>query len=281
MFYAVDLTFHKSEILTKVMLDELRDFPQAVLFQHYHSYPDGIVAGTFIYEENEQIFIDKGIIKYHDRLYRMGERFNLSSFIKGQILENQTSYKLVLSEEKTSPIDDRNGQIKTTLEPKISLRSEEVSGITLAYFTLYNTAIKIPTLPEHPNEKNMEQYFKSAAFSMIHVGYCGNSGTTFHPFIFSGIKEILKQKENKSVEEFLILNEIIEKNYVEIELIETILQCHLKDNWESMEKMELAERRETILSQLVKYLFLKNGSMKGKPEAGDFRTRKESKMLPT
>lgn len=256
MFNAIDLSFTKGEILTKVMLGELYDFPKAILGIQYHNYPDGIISGTQFIQDDDEIFIDKGIVKYSNHFYRLENRFNLSEFIANldETCKADIRYKIILV-PKEIPIDQRNGQISKELIPCVHRQSDNVDGIPLLYFKLFKGNIKIPNFDAN-DEEGIKNYFCSASsFSVVHIPYSGQTGTTFHPFIFEKLKEMLIVKSEKSNLDYIVLNEIIKNNIIELEFIEILVKEEIgKEEWDELCNEESQVKREKLLSYFIEKL---------------------------
>ncbi|CAM3852209.1 hypothetical protein [Marinicrinis lubricantis] len=63
--------FVKGRILKTEMLESLRDYPRHACELFLQDWSDGIVAGAAVRAEGEHLVIQKGIIKYRDRLYML------------------------------------------------------------------------------------------------------------------------------------------------------------------------------------------------------------------
>lgn len=255
MFHAIDLSFFKGEVLTKVMLDELNQFPRSILAIEYHSFPEGILCGTDIYEKDRQIFMGEGLIKYKDSLFRMETPYCLSEFVQncmaqGQCLP-QNSYKIVLV-SSTEVIDKRKGQVSTTLTPKLFLQSHntpDAEGIPIAFFSPISGNVILPRFTPSLDQKEFRKFIKSGSFSMVAVPYSSQSGITFHPYIFSKIQEILQVKPDKSPLDYMILQEIIKNKMIEMGFIELLVKDFIgEQRWATLPEDTLARREEILLS---------------------------------
>lgn len=262
MFTAIDLTFLKGEILTKVMLDELYQFPKTVLSLQYHNFPDGILCGTAIFEEDGEIFMDKGLIKYQDTFYRMETTFPLSRFVADHFEDGrcvpQKSYKIVLIPSK-NVIDKREGQVSLTLMPEILQTSEEAKGIPIAFFNSINQTVKLPHFSPSLELKEFSKFVKTVSFSMVAVPYASQSGVTFHPYLFSKIKDSLQLKPEKTALDYMILQEIAKNKVIELEFLELIVKDFVKEKkWEQLNQLPFLQRREELLLNFVQSLLVRS-----------------------
>ena len=57
--------FKKGNILKKEMLENLRDYPRDFINFYFADYSDGIVSGSDLFIEGDQICINQGLIKEH------------------------------------------------------------------------------------------------------------------------------------------------------------------------------------------------------------------------
>ena len=65
--------FKRGEILSKELLENLRNTPYEFFSSIYFNYPDGIISGFEVYPDKNKIIISPGIIKFSDFYYRVNE----------------------------------------------------------------------------------------------------------------------------------------------------------------------------------------------------------------
>lgn len=249
MFYNVELNFNKGDILTKEMLVEMYSFKNNYLDIIYSQNIDGVIAGLDVLFEDGNILLDKGLIKYNGFLYRMDEKFNLTEFVNEKFNENEISisidYKIVLELSVTEYIDNRTSYKKTLLVPKILKRDEATSGIILLYTTLSSKA-SFSFFPE-------ELFIEDDNLNLIECPYCINGSGTFHPYIFSFIKQILFKKKNKSDLENFILSDLTLNNVISLQFLASLLNDKFHKNYELKNNYNYQERKE-ILRLFVEFI---------------------------
>lgn len=247
MFYNINLQFKKSEILTKVMLDELRDLPNEILSIFYDKYENGIIKGTDIYQENDDVFISKGLIKYENNFYRMNEDFNLSEYIAENDLGNQNFYKVIFEKSSSTKIDSRETQVKTVFDIKVVSIDHQFDGIELFRLKLFEEKVILPT--------NIKEMLNSAFFDITKCNYATKNGLTFHPFVFSIIKNSIKNQTRKTQIEYMLINEILSNDVIDIEFIKTFIAdkiCVEKETSEEILKCFIQEMNCEITNSPIR-----------------------------
>ncbi|WP_088829942.1 DNA and RNA helicase [Paenibacillus tyrfis] len=167
MFSNIYPNFHKGRILKREMLESLRDYPRQLADLYFQSYSDGIVAGTDVRVEEEQLVVGCGIVKHGGRLYTLEEEQQVPYSATGKetvlkirfhAAEEQSDYtvygaELALDEEAAGGSELELGRFK--LKEGAKLRSEYQSFADFA--TEFNT------------------------WNMIHAAYAGVGQRSVHP----------------------------------------------------------------------------------------------------
>lgn len=217
MFYNIDLEFNKGSILTKNMLEELYNFNHDYINIKYNNYLDGIILGVDLFDnknnnENEY-YITAGLLKFQGNIFRMITDFNLTRFIKNEFdskrIEIQNKYKIVFELKTDEYVDKRTSYRRKSMELSILEVEEQYEGIVFANFEL---SIRGELIVENKidfDAKKILSYFNSSLFSLLECPYSFNNCSTFHPKVFTNIKEILVKKQRKTAVEYSIINMII------------------------------------------------------------------------
>jgi len=65
--------FKKGNILKKSMLENIRDYPRDFINLYFQDYSDGILTGCSLEVKGNYININRGLIKFKDRMYMLNE----------------------------------------------------------------------------------------------------------------------------------------------------------------------------------------------------------------
>lgn len=227
LFKNVELTFEKGSVLTREMLEELKAFPKDILDIWYNQYPDGILAGTELAQEedesgNKEIYIRKGLLKYKGCIYRMEEDLNLTRCIRqwssqGKIQE-QSPYKLVFVPDERILPEGRTTRILHSMKLTACPKSMETEGILYARFKI----LESETVSLF-HQIDVEDISRATYWNMTECPYSCLGGSTYHPYIFEIIRRKLMAKKRKSQLDYLVLNEITRSQTINMEFILMIL----------------------------------------------------------
>lgn len=275
LFKNIELQFNRGVILTQEMLRELQAFPKDNMNIQYAMYPDGILAGTDLTEkeaENEEteIWIKKGLIKYKDCIYRMAEDINLTQCIKrwteeGKI-EEQINYKLVFMPGSPICLKERCTQVLYPMQLVVFPKSEENEGIFFAQFKMADRG-KINLF----HTIDMKDISRAVYWNMIECPYSCRGGVTYHPYIFEAIKRLLMNKKERTSLDYMIINEISMTGIISFSFVEMIL----KDKQATV----CTKDRISVLKQLVTVL-MKEKEFVAKEDIVKAEEREEGRLLP-
>lgn len=119
--------FEKGEIIDKEMLDLLRDNPLDLISLMYTGYSNGIIKGFSFSVEGEKIVIEKGLLKYSDRIFKMKEDYSMD------IPPESGSYLIKLRFHQEQNI---NKKVEWKVEVVVSGENTlEETEMHLSYFT--------------------------------------------------------------------------------------------------------------------------------------------------
>lgn len=161
------------------MLENLRDYPRDFLDLYFLQYSDGIISGTNILVERNNLVVTKGIVKAQGRLYLLHKDYVLPYVAT----EKDTILKIKLLEQQ-------NVNDFTSYETEILLDTNFVLGnneLELARFKL-KSGSKLRA--QHENFQDLATEFNTITY--IHSPYAGISKSTLHPVILQTFaKELL------------------------------------------------------------------------------------------
>lgn len=244
------IQFAPRTILTHKILETMYDFPQEILRLQYLTFGDGIVSGLEFKEVNREIFLTEGIVKFKGEFYfsSAGE-VNLTKFFK----ENKPPMRgaiscFALCPSQNSKID---GGVKTEfLELKILLKKDLPPDV-LCLGSFYDELSDI-ALPDKDisAEKFWKEFTTFNRLQLLDVPYSCSGGSTFHPYIFCAMKNILKRKENKSPTELTLLLQIYQTGFITMEALKTCIES------DDTKKFTPSAAREEIFESLTQWLKL-------------------------
>lgn len=250
MFTRKKIRFAPRTILTHKMLETMYDLPQEILRLQYLTFGDGIVSGLEFKEVNREIFLTEGVVKFKGEFYfsSTGE-INLTKFFK----ENKPPMRgaiscFALCPSQNSKID---GGVKTEfLELKILLKKDSPPDV-LCLGSFYDELSDI-ALPDKniSAEKFWAEFTTFNRLQLLDVPYSCRDGSTFHPYIFRAVKNILKRKENKSLTELTLLLQICQTGFATMEVLKTCIES------DGTKKFISSVTREKIFESLTQWLKL-------------------------
>ena len=257
------ISFAPRTILTHEMLEAIYDFPREILRLQYLNFGDGIISGLEFKEVGKEIFLTEGIVKLKGEFYlsTTGE-INLTRFFK----ENKPSLRGAISCFALCPSQNFKvvGGVKAeSLELKI-LPKKDLPPDALCLGNFYDELFEV-VLPDKNirAEKFFDEFITLNRLQLLDVPYSCYGGATFHPYIFSAVKNILRQKENKSPTELALLLQIEQNGFVTMEALKICIET------DGAKKFTAAATREEIFKSLSQVLKLPHAKIiSGKEESG-------------
>lgn len=232
------------------MLETIYELPQEILRLQYLTFGDGIISGLELKEVDREIFLTEGIVKFKGEFYfsSAGE-INLTKFFK----ENKPPMSGAISCFALCPSQNfkTGGGVKTEfLELKI-LSKKNLPPAVLCLGNFYDELSNI-ALPDKniSAEKFLEEFTTFNRLQLLDVPYSCRGGSTFHPHIFCAVKNILKQKENKSPSELALLLQIEQTGFVTMEALKICIES------DGIKKFTPSAAREEIFKSLTQWLKL-------------------------
>lgn len=208
------IDFKNGSLLTKEMLECMYDYPINVLDCLYSNYSNGIISGFDVIEKEKLIYITKGLLKLDNSIYIMKEDFNINSLFNN--LEESAIYSIVFAEEDN--ITNKNGVKNLSL--KIVLDSEiDDNKIKFRFGKFKWNGKSILELPT-----TIDSLFKNTILNLNEIEYAQNNTSTYHPLIFRCIFNYLKNKKDKNMLDYIIINEISKNNVLNIEIIKSYIE---------------------------------------------------------
>lgn len=189
--------FCSGRLLSKEMLIELEHkIIQYELF--YSGYCDGILSGMELTEENRNIWIGKGIVKHKDKIYFLERKMNIQKIIDMSFCEDGQRCVLVLKEKevKNSPESIMMHSMEFLVK---EVDEVEEDDIWIGEFQ-YAKGVSRRLFVDDDFKLCMERQLSNvgSVFSVIKQPYSLQGETTFSPFIFDMLRNLLERKVEKS-----------------------------------------------------------------------------------
>lgn len=214
------------------------------------NFGDGIISGLNFKEVGREIFLTEGLVKLNGEFYlSSADEINLTKFFK----ENRSPLRGEISCFALCPSQNfkiQGGIKRESLELKI-LPKKDLLPYALCLGNFYDELSEI-VLPDKNilAEKFLEEFITLNRLQLLDVPYSCYGGTTFHPYVFCAVENILKQKEHKSPAEIVLLMQIEQSGFVTIESLKTYIES------DSTKKFTPSSTRDEIFKSLVQVLKL-------------------------
>lgn len=250
VFTQKKIRFAPRTILTHEMLEAIYDLPREILRLQYLNFGDGIISGLNFKEVGREIFLTEGLVKLNGEFYlSSADEINLTKFFK----ENRPPLRGEISCFALCPSQNfkiQGGIKRESLELKI-LPKKDLLPYALCLGNFYDELSEI-VLPDKNilAEKFLEEFITLNRLQLLDVPYSCYGGTTFHPYVFCAVENILKQKEHKSPAEIVLLMQIEQSGFVTIESLKTYIES------DSTKKFTPSSTRDEIFKSLVQVLKL-------------------------
>ncbi|MFA5687471.1 MAG: hypothetical protein WC963_05400 [Bacilli bacterium] len=130
--------FKEGSVLTKDMLESTYNYPHNFCDLYYSELSDGIIVGlTFFYDEENTLYLKKGIYKYNSKLYFLTYDYNLDKELDNIDYQEGEEYLIVLEHKQC---DNCANIFTDKLLPKIIKNTNE-AYIVIGRF-IYRKGIK-------------------------------------------------------------------------------------------------------------------------------------------
>lgn len=174
--------FGKGRILKIEMLENLRDYPRMMIDLYFSAYSDGIIAGTDIRVEENDLVITKGIVKHQGHIYLLASDFSIPYEATGK----ETLIKMRFHEKDQQP-DFTVFETEIVLDEDIKIAENELE---LGRFKL-----KLGAQLRSTYENFLDFATEYNTVNYIHCQYAGFQTSTFHPFPLQQFAKELLESE--------------------------------------------------------------------------------------
>lgn len=172
MFTELFPIFEKDKILKADMLTELKEYPKNMFWLQFQDYADGILSGTRVKVNVQELTITPGVIKYRGKLFHMEKEVKVPYSATG----TEHILKLHFLEEELKN-DFTICRTEVVLEEGSGI---EVDELELCRFTLKNGAFLRQDYQDLADFATLHN-----TINIIHVKYAGIRENTLSPEITS------------------------------------------------------------------------------------------------
>lgn len=256
MFVHAVPQFHKGRILKLDMLESLRDYPRHLVDIYLRDYADGILAGAEVLVREDELIVQRGIVKHNGLLYVLNEDVKLTYDTAGKLIVLKLRFldtsmhqdflygatELVLDEDVTLHDNEMElGRFK--LKAGARLRSDYQSFADLA--TEYNT------------------------FNLIHVPYAAHGASTLHPYIIRYFAAEMMKLGSTHIHDVAFVMQCFGSGIVERELLLYYIDQRLGYGYRSYPNDQIHKWLTRILDEA------KGGNRMGR----DFRSNGKQRIM--
>ncbi|MGM0501360.1 MAG: DNA and RNA helicase [Bacillota bacterium] len=232
--------FKRGNILKTDMLNNLRDYPRDLVNLYFSDYSDGILVGSNLKIEGQEIVIKPGIIKFRNQIYLLTQDLKLKYHptneeimikIKFETAEESNDFKswnsdLFLDEELDLAVDEFElGRFK--LREGASLRTDYNKFSDFS--TEYNTV------------------------NIINVKYSCLEEATLHPVMMSFFANKILDSDTKDPFNISFAIQTLQTGRVSRKLIKKYLRRQLELTEDSYSNLEIYRYLARIIRQLSDY----------------------------
>lgn len=228
------IEFKSGTLLTKEMLQSMYDYPIDILNCLYSSYSNGILSGFDVIKRDEEYYITSGLIKIDNCIYIMKEDFKLNTLFCN--LEESTVYNIVFVQVFNGI--NENGVKKFSLEILLENMVNDKENIKFRFGSFKcgrDSKLELP--------RTVDSLFENNVLNLIKGDYAQNNESTYHPLIFRCILGYLKDKKNKNMLDYLMINEISKNNVLTLQ----IMKIYIEEQGFSSENLD----REELLQKFI------------------------------
>jgi hypothetical protein len=198
--------FEKGRILKIEMLENLRDYPRDLVDIKYKNYSDGIITGAELVVNKKDITVQRGIIKFKDKLY----------VLKKEIIVpyNCISKEQVLKVKFTEEIPKNDFTINDAeifIDENVYLQSNEIE---LGRFKLHKNAVL--------RSKYTDFYDFSTEYNTINIInslYAGLEIETINPAILNFFSQALFKTNINNIHDVSFAMQCNKENHIDRKLI--------------------------------------------------------------
>lgn len=224
---STSVIFESGMLLSKEMLEQLESQTHLLEMQ-YHSYPDGIIYGLEISENDGKLFFSPGLVKLGGKYYYISESIDIWRMldtIDANWKENTVDSALVLA--PCEPENIHQGVISECLDFKLVSQNEISSDVVcLAEFQYYTGKRDWNGNDQKADEALRNQlHTNGTAFSFLNVRYSLPNESVFSPYVYGIMRSCLEQIIPPSAEDVSLIFMLSQNHIVSFEVLKQWFRC--------------------------------------------------------
>ena len=244
--------FKRGNILKRQMLENLRDYPREFIDIFFEDYSEGIIAGADITVKDEFICINKGLIKFREKIYVLDETEKIKYFssnedviIKLKFLEEKDVGDFIVYDSEVY-IDKENNQLAQDEFELGRFKLREGAKLRSNYTEFTDFSTKYNTV------------------NIINVKYSAIGNYTISPLITEEFSNILKKTKLDNNLDTLFLMQALNSKIISRELIVYYLTQRLNLNKKNYSNLEIYNYLKLIVKRLKGKESIKRGMKNNK-----------------
>ncbi|MFO7820365.1 MAG: hypothetical protein R6V17_09045 [Halanaerobacter sp.] len=234
--------FKRGSILKKELLNNLRDYPRAMINLYFSDYAEGVLAGSNLKIEGNEIVIKPGIIKFNEQIYLLTQEERILYQATNQ--EMMIKIKFLAKEESS---DFKTWRSELTLANSLEVTENELE---LGRFKLREGA-KLRT--DYDQFSDFATEYNTV--NIIHVKYASREKWTIHPLIMDFFAHKILNSDTENQFDISFAMQTLQTGIVKRELITSYLQRKLELTQKSFSNLEIYNYLARIIRSLSRYQF--------------------------
>ena len=216
-------------LLSKEILEQMNF--QSRLFQvQYDSYPDGIIYGFELSEENEILWLSSGLIKWHGKYFFSTEKINVFKILDEFDTECTSDFTehCILAFVPDGQEIINEGIVYDRLVLKLYNRKMlNFNDMVIAEFQYHYKKRKWDSAQISAYERLEDQLNpKGYSYTFLNVRYSMPDENVFSPCIYRMMKECLKEKKNLSDADRILLFTLYQDKLISFEVLREWFELH-------------------------------------------------------
>ncbi len=228
MFIKRDFSFPPRAVLTRQIMDELRDFPKRQMTLCFDGYGDGILAGgDFRMVETGEVVFTRAILKLDKDFYFSEDDVNLTELLRryfeepGRTRQGKMMHFVLIPADSVIEGGIRLDKLQVVLVPL------EESG----WFELARIQDEASNEEDRRRSIRLPSNARELFCAATHLGIVGTKyacygGNTFHPYVMRVLRNVLRDKKKLTSADIMLLMRL-EENCV---IPRGVLQAYIKGN---------------------------------------------------
>jgi len=209
-------------LLSREILEQMNF--QSQLFQvQYDNYPDGIIYGFELSEENGILWLSSGLIKWHGKYFFSTDKINIFKILDKFDTECSTDFTehciLAFVPDGRETINE--GIVSDCLVLKLYNRKMlNFDDIVIAEFQYHDKKRKWDSGQISAYERLEDQLKpKGYSYTFLNVRYSMPDENVFSPYVYRIMKECLKEKVNPSDTDRILLFMLCQNKLISFEVL--------------------------------------------------------------